>query len=257
MEVAFVGEYNTEQYQSGSWLEQAEDLTFLDVDKFLEMLDAGESMESGIKDPIDIYREIHREAEEIQTSDQDQDQASVPNVPSRTNTPFSTSFVDSPALPELASPSGFQEFHESIGYSSSSLSSSSSVFDGVSRDAFTPSAASIASIASNPISSRHDHIFVRQSPVEQGQKRRAGNRKSGAVNRRQELRERKKEQNREAATRYRLKKRAEKQTTGAELETVEMRNEDLKKQVQNLEQEIAYLKGLMGEVRSLKMKRSQ
>jgi hypothetical protein len=65
----------------------------------------------------------------------------------------------------------------------------------------------------------------------------------------------KRHQNREAAVRYRLKKRAEKMATGEELQIQMDRNEFLKTQKSNLAAEIGYLRGLLSEVNKMKQSR--
>lgn len=68
--------------------------------------------------------------------------------------------------------------------------------------------------------------------------------------------QKKRHQNREAALRYRLKKRAERAATGEELTSLLQYNESLKTQKSNLASEIAYLKGLLSEVHKKKQIRS-
>jgi len=60
--------------------------------------------------------------------------------------------------------------------------------------------------------------------------------------------ERKKAQNRMAATRYRQKKRAENEQVGNEMHQLTMHNANLKVQVEDLSYEIDYLKNLMVEI---------
>uniref|UniRef100_A0A914WFG0 BZIP domain-containing protein n=1 Tax=Plectus sambesii TaxID=2011161 RepID=A0A914WFG0_9BILA len=60
--------------------------------------------------------------------------------------------------------------------------------------------------------------------------------------------EKKKAQNREAATRYREKKRLEREGVRGELSTLESRNMELKTQVDDIQYEIDYLRGLMREI---------
>jgi len=73
---------------------------------------------------------------------------------------------------------------------------------------------------------------------------------------REAAKQKKKHQNREAALRYRLKKRAEKSAIGEELGGLMERNEFLKSQKSNIASEIAYLKGLLSEVHRKKQIRS-
>ncbi|GAB6025852.1 hypothetical protein CHUAL_011831 [Chamberlinius hualienensis] len=60
--------------------------------------------------------------------------------------------------------------------------------------------------------------------------------------------ERKKHQNRNAATKYRQKKRAEQEKIGSEEKDLEFKNKELKQKFESLSTEIAYLKGLMREI---------
>lgn len=60
--------------------------------------------------------------------------------------------------------------------------------------------------------------------------------------------ERKKYQNRNAATKYRQKKRAETEAISTEEQALETKNKELKETVQSLETEINYLKGFMREI---------
>ena len=61
--------------------------------------------------------------------------------------------------------------------------------------------------------------------------------------------ERKKQQNKEAATRYREKKRHEGEEADKEFNELEMRNRELKDKVENISREINYLKNLLADVR--------
>jgi len=63
---------------------------------------------------------------------------------------------------------------------------------------------------------------------------------------------RKRGQNKEAATRYRIKKRGETQTLSGELKGLEDKNKTLKDKVEGLSREIKYLKDLLIEVKTLK-----
>lgn len=67
---------------------------------------------------------------------------------------------------------------------------------------------------------------------------------------REERREIKKHQNRVAATRYRIKKRVQKETLEEQLETETKRNRSLKSRVEDMSYEISYLKKLIEEVRA-------
>lgn len=67
-----------------------------------------------------------------------------------------------------------------------------------------------------------------------------------------ERKERKKGQNKEAATRYRQKKKKEAETLSVELEGLEKKNGELKDKVGSLEQEISYLKTLLQEIYKVK-----
>jgi len=65
---------------------------------------------------------------------------------------------------------------------------------------------------------------------------------------REGARAKKRDQNREAALRYRLKKRAQREATSGELSGLIERNAYLKNQKANIASEIAYLQGLLSEV---------
>lgn len=68
-------------------------------------------------------------------------------------------------------------------------------------------------------------------------------------------RKRKREQNKDAATRYRVKKREEQEAVQSELSGLEKENVDLKDQVSSLSKEIEYLKNLMLEVYKTKLQK--
>ncbi|CAH3169824.1 unnamed protein product [Porites evermanni] len=68
-------------------------------------------------------------------------------------------------------------------------------------------------------------------------------------------RKRKREQNKDAATRYRIKKREEQEAVQSELSGLEKENVDLKDQVSSLSKEIEYLKNLMLEVYKTKLQK--
>ena len=68
-------------------------------------------------------------------------------------------------------------------------------------------------------------------------------------------RKRKRDQNKDAATRYRIKKREESETVRKELTSLEKDNVDLKEQVTSLSKEIEYLKNLMLEVYKTKLQK--
>jgi cyclic AMP-dependent transcription factor ATF-4 len=61
-------------------------------------------------------------------------------------------------------------------------------------------------------------------------------------------RQRKKQQNKDAATRYRQKKKAEQDAISAEFDSLMERNTELKEQVDQMTKEIQYLKNLMADV---------
>jgi hypothetical protein len=63
-----------------------------------------------------------------------------------------------------------------------------------------------------------------------------------------EKKQRKKEQNKTAALRYRQKKRSEQGSVTTECEDLEKRNTELKTKVSDMMKEIAYLKGLIDEI---------
>ncbi|ELU02266.1 hypothetical protein CAPTEDRAFT_50541, partial [Capitella teleta] len=60
--------------------------------------------------------------------------------------------------------------------------------------------------------------------------------------------QRKKQQNKDAALRYRMKKKEESSTISTECEQLEERNRELKDKVDTMTREINYLKSLMAEV---------
>ncbi|KAJ8897965.1 hypothetical protein PR048_003323 [Dryococelus australis] len=64
----------------------------------------------------------------------------------------------------------------------------------------------------------------------------------------EEKKMRKKEQNKNAATRYRKKKKAEVEVILGEEKELEVKNEELNKQVEDLSREIRYLKGFMRDI---------
>lgn len=68
-------------------------------------------------------------------------------------------------------------------------------------------------------------------------------------------RKRKREQNKDAATRYRVKKREEQDVIAKELAGLEKDNGELKEQVNSLSKEIEYLKNLMLEVYKTKLQK--
>jgi predicted RNase H-like nuclease (RuvC/YqgF family) len=59
----------------------------------------------------------------------------------------------------------------------------------------------------------------------------------------------KKEQNKTAALRYRVKKREEKGVKLSEVETLEERNDELRARADDLQREIEYLRALLAEIR--------
>jgi len=63
-----------------------------------------------------------------------------------------------------------------------------------------------------------------------------------------ERKERKKAQNKNAATKYRHKKRHEEDGAKKELDEVESKNQNLKRKVEDLQSEIKYMKGILNEV---------
>lgn len=62
--------------------------------------------------------------------------------------------------------------------------------------------------------------------------------------------ERKKAQNREAAQRYRQKKKGEKETRMTELERLEHRNRQLKLKINDLDREVGYFKSLINDIQT-------
>lgn len=75
---------------------------------------------------------------------------------------------------------------------------------------------------------------------------------AGSSNRRTPRMERKKELNRVAATRYREKKRKEREEMVDELELLEARNRELKADIATVEAEMNYLKGLVKEIEAVR-----
>lgn len=73
-------------------------------------------------------------------------------------------------------------------------------------------------------------------------------RKSGRAPRTTEKKTRKMKQNKEAALRYRVKKKSEQELMSEECEQLEERNKELHDSVDSLTREIQYLKGLMADV---------
>lgn len=71
-----------------------------------------------------------------------------------------------------------------------------------------------------------------------------------------EKRQRKMEQNKTAATRYRLKKRAEHEVLQTECDQLEERNQELTEKCNSITKEIQYLKELMEEVRLAKQRKA-
>lgn len=69
--------------------------------------------------------------------------------------------------------------------------------------------------------------------------------------------QRKRVQNKDAATRYRVKKRSEQEKLFDELQEKEKENTDLKEQMTSISKEIEYLKNLMLEVYKTKQKKEQ
>lgn len=69
--------------------------------------------------------------------------------------------------------------------------------------------------------------------------------------------ERKRDQNKSAALRYRLKKKEEKMESEVQLQELEERNEGLRQTLQGLEAEISYLKRLWSEVDQAKRGKCQ
>lgn len=72
-----------------------------------------------------------------------------------------------------------------------------------------------------------------------------------------EKKQKKMEQNKTAATRYRQKKRTEQETLNAECAEQEERNRQLQEKAEAISREIRYLRDLVEEVRSAKHRRSQ
>ncbi|KAK7593059.1 hypothetical protein V9T40_007811 [Parthenolecanium corni] len=127
----------------------------------------------------------------------------------------------------------------------SSCSRATSPFDVSDDPEWTPPARQSARVTSRR-SSSSKHSTAARSTSAAAAKRRSTKpySKSGAEDRR----ERKKEQNKNAATRYRLKKKAEVEEVKLEEHQLEKYNAKLWKEVEELGREIRYLKSLMREV---------
>lgn len=72
-----------------------------------------------------------------------------------------------------------------------------------------------------------------------------------------EKKQKKMEQNKTAATRYRQKKRSEQETLNSECSELEKRNQQLQEKAEAISREIRYLTDLMEEIRSAKNRRSK
>lgn len=99
-----------------------------------------------------------------------------------------------------------------------------------------------------------DHTFGSEKKEKKSKK--ADDSKKEKTPKREGAKAKKRHQNREAALRYRLKKRAERSLTSEELGGLLERNEFLKNQKSSLSSEIAYLKGLLSEVNRMKKVRA-
>lgn len=114
------------------------------------------------------------------------------------------------------------------------------------------------SIADQQISVNKDEIktnTINSNPHRNGKSRPSPYAKSSRhKGRSSDRKERKKEQNRNAALRYRQKKREEEGTTCEEYNEVKEKNDKLKDHVDSLTREIHYLKDLMAEVFKAKHK---
>jgi len=100
-----------------------------------------------------------------------------------------------------------------------------------------------APVVTTPVSIASDHpVAARRS--------RKGPKAPKAADRR----ERKKEQNRVAAYRYRLKRKQEADEKEGELAGVEARNAALRRTVEERQREISYLKGMLGELLEMRAK---
>lgn len=182
---------------------------------------------SPVLDKNQILEEIYREAEEI------------------------SSRRESPAIFSSAS-SETSDLWDRISNNSSSVSAS---FDSdQSMDSYHP-----------PQKINFDHSFgsmtTSGATASKKQKKSIKSRieevsKPEKAPKREAAKQKKRHQNREAALRYRLKKRAEKEATSGELNSLMDRNEFLKNQRSNIASEIAYLKGLLSEVHKKKQIRS-
>jgi len=113
-----------------------------------------------------------------------------------------------------------------------------------------PVAPKLAKIAPMPSPRFHlaDHDF---GSARRGRPPGSSKKKNG-VKRDVVLKSKKRYQNREAASRYRLKKKAEKVEKETELERMQKRNQFLKNEKYSLTAEVDYLKDLLVEIRKLK-----
>jgi len=221
---------------TANWVAQSTDVTILErLDDILDIVPSAPSAfaqtstltGSPVLDKNQILEEIYREAEEI------------------------SSRRESPAIFSSAS-SETSDLWDRISNNSSSVSAS---FDSdQSMDSYHP-----------PQKINFDHSFgsmtTSGATASKKQKKSIKSRieevsKPEKAPKREAAKQKKRHQNREAALRYRLKKRAEKEVTSGELNSLMDRNEFLKNQRSNIASEIAYLKGLLSEVHKKKQIRS-
>jgi len=215
---------------TANWVAQTADVTLLE--DILDIVPQGQqaqpvqyqpTMGSPVLDKKQILEEIYREAEEISSRN-----GSPATTPEISNHGFSSEAAD---------------LWERITDNSSTFSSSGDD----SMDSYQP-----ALLAKN-----FDHSFGVGSIKKQQSKttKRPQTKRSTGQSSTSESsievqpkKAKKRHQNREAALRYRLKKRAERTATSEELNALLERNEFLKSQKSSIESEIAYLKGLLSEV---------
>lgn len=107
---------------------------------------------------------------------------------------------------------------------------------------FIPTSPSSSSSSDDPDWSPDENKMILSPNVIQ-KRSRCRNRPYGAGN--EDRKNRKKEQNKNAATRYRLKKKAEVEEILSEERELQKQNEDLEVKISDVQREIKYIKGLM------------
>jgi len=147
----------------------------------------------------------------------------------------------SPSSPEQTS------FHESLNSSIDSAVVSDSSAVVMFNDSYFSDDASYLSESSAPSPAIRNKTNKRSTPYE----------KSGRRATNPDRKERKKEQNRSAALRYRQKKRDEKGGEEQKCQQLEARNKELREKVDSMTREINYLKDLMADVIKAKKGKSR